>query len=185
MRLKIFIFSAGLLLGYGLGYKQFSPKPVVETNAPEIRQKDGSLVLERKISEKPLNRPIMPFNASEWIRHSEVLINPNTSLIGSNAEIKPIKVSFDLVKLSDQTYRVIVNAENGEVIGGVDVPIQTVHNPEQTKWAAGGIILNDGYGAFIQRNIGAFLVGLDVAQIHHKELNTKDLQYSLRFGVRF
>ena len=187
MKTKLIILAIGLALGYGLGYSRFSPKPITETNAPEIRQADGSLVLERNISERriPKKPPINPFGASEWIRHSEVVIKPTASLIGSNAEIKPIVVSFDLIRLSDKTYRVIASAEGGEVIGGIDVPIETTAYPDQPKWAAGGILLNNGYGAFIQRSMGAFLVGLDVAQISHKTLNTKEIAYSVRIGLRF
>lgn len=187
MKIKVIILALGLGLGYWLGYARFSPKPIQETNAPEIRQSDGSLVLERNISETkiPKKRPIMPFTGSEWLRHTEVTIKPNASLIASNGEIKPIVVKLDLIRLSDKTYRVIANAENGEVIGGIDVPIETTHYPDPPKWAAGGIILNNGYGAFIQRNIGAFLIGLDVTQTTHKAVNSKDLGYSLRIGVRF
>ena len=187
MKTKIIILAVGLGLGYWLGYSRYSPKPIQESNAPEIRQADGSLVLERNISETriPKKPPIMPFAGSEWIRHTEVTIKPNASLIASNGEIKPIVVKLDLIRLSDKTYRVIANAENGEVMGGIDVPIETTHYPDPPKWAAGGIVLNNGYGAFIQRSIGAFLVGLDVAQVTHKTLNTKELSYSLRIGVRF
>ena len=101
MKIKLIILAVGLALGYGLGYSRFSPKPITETNAPEIRQADGSLVLERNISETriPKKPPINPFGASEWIRHSEVVIKPTASLIGSNAEIKHIVVSFDLIRL--------------------------------------------------------------------------------------
>lgn len=187
MKIKLVILTLGLGLGYWLGYSRYSPKPIQETNAPEIRQPDGSLVLERNISETriPKKPPVMPFTGSEWIRHSEVVIKPTASLIGSNAEIKPIVVSFDLIRLSDKTYRVIASAEGGEVMGGIDVPIETTAYPDQPKWAAGGILLNNGYGAFIQRSLGAFLVGLDVAQVTHKSLNTKELSYSVRIGIRF
>jgi hypothetical protein len=187
MKIKLVIQTLGLGLGYWLGYTRFSPKPIIETNAPEIRQSDGSLVLERNISETkiPKKPPIMPFRKSEWLRHTEVTIKPNASLIASNGEIKPIVVKLDLIRLSDKTYRVIANAEGGEVIGGIDVPIETTHYPDPPKWAAGGIILNNGYGAFIQRSVGAFLIGLDVTQTTHKAVNSKDLGYSLRIGVRF
>jgi len=187
MKTKLIILAIGLALGYGLGYSRFSPKSITETNAPEIRQADGSLVLERNISERriPKKPPINPFGASEWIRHSEVVIKPTASLIGSNAEIKPIVVSFDLIRLSDKTYRVIASADGGEVIGGIDVPIETTAYPDQPKWAAGGILLNNGYGAFIQRSMGAFLVGLDVTQSKEGINHDKQLNYSFRAGIRF
>jgi hypothetical protein len=187
MKSKLIVLALGLGIGYWLGYARYSPKQVIETNAPEIRQSDGSLVLERNISETkiPKKPPIMPFTGSEWLRHTEVTIKPNASLLASNGEIKPIVVKLDLIRLSDKTYRVIANAEGGEVIGGIDVPIETTHYPDPPKWAAGGIILNNGYGAFIQRSVGAFLIGLDVTQTTHKAVNSKDLGYSLRIGVRF
>ena len=186
MKSKLIVLLAGLGIGYWLGYARFSPKPIQETNAPEIRQADGSLVLERNKDVKPPKSPLNPFIGSEWIRHSEVTIRPTqVPQIGSNAEIDPIKVCFDLLRLQDKTYRVIVKAEGGEVLGGVDIPIETKVYPDPPKWAAGGILLNDGYGLFIQRNVGAFLIGLDVTKTHDKALKRDNLGYSFRAGIRF
>lgn len=75
------LFCAGLMAGYWL-YQ--CPKPIPEPPAPAIKQKDGSLLLERSPSGKPASSPdVQPLKPAGQIpkgavveRNVEVIVQP-------------------------------------------------------------------------------------------------------------
>lgn len=180
-----FIFIIGLGLGYLIGFKVFSPKTIVEAPAAEIRQKDGSLVLQRDPNAKI--KPITLPNGSELIRQASVTIKPSERFIeGLKHDLGPIPtmtVDISLVRLNDGTHRVIAKSQDGDIVGGIDIPIEKASVPKDYKWVAGGIVLKNGYGLFVQRNWGSLMVGLDVMQTQH--LSNKSMDYAFRAGIRF
>lgn len=95
----------------------------------------------------------------------------------------PVTLDLGLVKLSDSTQRVVARSLDGTLIGGLDIPVESLPVPSNPKWAAGGIYRpqDHSYGAFIERDLGPFRLGADVTQSH----DGIGLAASLRIGVRF
>lgn len=159
------LLALGIAVGLGIGWKLWKPKPApVETAAPPVRQKDGSQVLERRpMPAAEANRlvplPVIP-KGGVVERRMQVVVQPNTgpgssaplsasgvSVPGetgaaaqTTAEVRspPIRVDLALVRMPDQTRRVIASSPDGQVIGGVDIPeAPTRPEPKVLRWAGG------------------------------------------------
>ena len=183
-----------ILAGLAIGWKFFAPdlqKP--EIYAPLSVQDDGSKVLERKPQHdaKPAHK--IPDGAKvERIVEIEVRSLPEkapsalqegSSSTGapSKADCPPVKVDLSLVRLPDESRRVIASSSNGEIVGGVDIPVESARVYKELKWAAGVSYnpLDRGFGAFIDRDLGPFRLGAEVNQI-------KDgFDTRLKAGMRF
>ena len=187
---SIAIFLGGFLAAYQLYHCRALPP---EPPAPAIHQKDGSLVLERSDTGKPANDPaahvLKPAGAlpegSVVERNVEVVIQP---AVGQHEIAKPSKpteylahvpipdlssafqcpdvtVDLSLIKLKDQTQRVIASSPDGKVIGGLDVPISRQEFPKPVRWTAQGMIGWDTrqgrnvFGGQVSRNLGPFTIG--------------------------
>lgn len=174
MKQIVLSLIVGIGLGLGFGYKIYKPKTRIETYQPEIRQADKSLILERKPGFE-ISKPIIP-PGSELTRQAEIIVKPK--------DCPEIRVNLALVRLPDSSFRVIANSPDGTIIGGVDVPISTQDPGVDPKWAVGGIYKPNGYGLFIERTLGALVIGIDLTR--NKEiLDRYTMDYALRLGVRF
>jgi hypothetical protein len=76
-----------------------------------------------------------------------------------------VKVDLQLVKDGDGR-RVVASSPDGQVIGGVDVPVEAAINPVSHKWAV-GLSCDPGacqqtVGAWIERDIGRIRAGIDL-----------------------
>jgi hypothetical protein len=171
------IFAAGI----GTGWTLWRPKPPeVETYAQEKRQADGSLVLERK--PQPDARPAHEIpKGAKLERLVQVHVKPRsdtptaaTGTPGSGPvnvlpELPPVTVDLSLVRLSDQTRRVIVSSPNGDVIGGVDVPVEAAREAKALRWAAGYEFARSTWGKshsiVVQRDLGPLRLGGRVGRV--------------------
>jgi len=172
--------AAGILM-FLLAWWIYRPKPVPpEPAAPAVRQKDGSLELERaKQGEKREVKPagIIP-KGGKIEREISVTIDPNGKLPdgkggelagaspltsgiaprGANShDLTPlgprcplVTVDLSLVRMPDQTRRVIASSPNGSVVGGLDVPIENPKLPRIPRWTASALA---GYDSSAKRNV--------------------------------
>lgn len=177
---------AGALAGILAGWALWRPKdPPRETYAPAIRQADGSLVLERKpMPEREARRavpaPELPKGA-KLERLEEVEVRPRAATSsptdapgtptsgGARPPCPPVKVDLALVRMPDQTRRVVASSPDGEVVGGLDVPIEEPRPSRPLRWAAGGLYgLSAGggrsVGAFLHRDLGPFRLGAELTR---------------------
>jgi len=169
-----------LLAGLSLGWYIFRPSPPKpEVYAPPVAQKDGSKVLERKpqADAKPAHE--VPKGAKvERIVKIEVkstpVNTPSARQIGSGStestaaiDCPPVTVDLTLVRLPDESRRVIASSPNGQVVGGVDIPVESARAYKELKWAAGVTAnpIDRTFGAFIDRDLGPFRFGAEVNQI--------------------
>ena len=171
------IFAGGI----GTGWLLWHPKAQkVETYAPEVKQRDGSLVLERKpqADAKPVHE--IP-KGGKVERIVQVQVKPKTgtptaatATPGSGPEnvlpeLPPVTVDLSLVRLPDQTRRVIVSSPNGEVIGGVDVPVEAAREAKALRWAAGYEFARSTWGKshsiVVQRDLGPLRLGGRVGRV--------------------
>lgn len=170
--------GVGLVVGLGVGWKLWtSPPPRPEPYAPEIRQKDGSLVLERKPlpkgeAVKLVPPPQMPAGAT-LERLASVTVQPRPITLpeipgatrGSTVQCPPVKVDLALVRMPDQTRRVIASSPDGDVVGGVDIPIEPAPAIRNFRNAAGvSFHVQRTYGVWAERDWGPARLGAEVMQ---------------------
>lgn len=194
------VLTVGAIVGMVLGWILWKPEIPPETYAPEKRQADGSLILERK--PQPDAKPAHEIpKGAKLERIVKVQVKPRsdtptaaTGTPGSGPvnvlpELPPVTVDLSLVRLPDQTRRVIVSSPNGEVIGGVDVPVEAARPVRSLRWAAGGLWnpSDRTWGAWLQRDLGPAVLGVDAFQVRDPATAggaTRWLAH-LRLGVRF
>jgi hypothetical protein len=100
-----------------------------------------------------------------------------------------VRVDLSLVRLQDQTRRVIASSPDGHVVGGVDIPIESPTPARTMKWAAGGLWnpADHTFGGWIDRDLGPFRIG---PQIEQQRLSASagsgtTMAFAVRVGVRF
>jgi hypothetical protein len=168
--------AAGFLM-FLLAWWIYRPKPVPpEPPAPAVRQKDGSLELERGSNAangaNPTLKPagVVP-KGGKIEREIRVTVDPNvteateasvTRTAGESslasgplpASVGPrcpqVTVDLSLVRMPDQTRRVIASSPNGSIVGGLDVPIDNPKLPRIQRWTASAIV---GYDSSAKRNV--------------------------------
>jgi hypothetical protein len=162
---------------------------VVEPPAPSIRHADGSLVLERKPDAKPPSAPhALPKGAKEERRVSVVVKPAKGHVVQTNekdhfsepgnmvtdrfppidsCDCPPVQVALSLVKMPDNTRHVVASSPNGQILSGIDIPIESPKIPRTLRWAIGGTYSYDGahrFGGFIDRDLGPFRLGVETFQ---------------------
>jgi len=147
------------------GWKMNQPKTVMETPAPAQIMTDGGLMLERQPNATAQPKQAIPKGA-KLERSVSVAVMPRT--VGTSPEAKasraPVTVDLALVRMPDQTRRVIASSPDGEIVGGLDVPVEPATVQRVQKWSATGLVgydvrnLRPVYGAMVSRTAGPFVV---------------------------
>lgn len=188
-RLYFIGIVALVVLGIAIGgyiYRPEPPKP--ETYAPAAVQADGSTIVERKPQANARPKAQVPKGAKvERIVRFEVKpleLPPQASLDGAGAietSCPSLDMEITLVELPDETRRVILRSEQGEVLNAVDIPVSSAKPYKELKWAAGLTAnpMDKTLGGFIDRDMGPFRLGAELNQIR----DGFDLR--LKAGVRF
>jgi hypothetical protein len=157
------------------------PPSMTEWPVDEVRQDDGSLVIERTAT-TPTARPKQHVPAGAKVeRIVQVIVQPD-AVPAAGQPRPPVTVDLSLVRESDGGRRVLASSPDGVVVGGLDVPVEPIILPEPEKrWAAGlsySPIANTS-GVWIERDVWRVRVGLDV----HQAANGIDAR--VRVGVVF
>jgi hypothetical protein len=151
--------AACIAAGLGLGWLLWGkPSPLEGGPAPERRQADGSLVIERAPAERlPAPPHALPEGAREE-RRVKVVLTPEP------AECPPVRLTLSVARLPDGSARVVASSPDGRVTGGVDVPVTTVIAAAAPRhWAAGVSYAGDqAWGVFVHRDIWRLRAGLEV-----------------------
>lgn len=170
---------AGIGVGLFAGLKIGTPKKVWEPPAPAIRQADGSLVLQRVIDPQAKPKQVIPKGGTVE-RVISATIQPYPTL-------KPhedIKIDLSLVRMPDQTMRVVASSEQGLVVGGVDIPVQPSSKSLQLKHSAGISYGFNSYGAWYDRHYDRVTVGAEIRRTWDG-FKVKGWDASIRVGLRF
>lgn len=173
--IKLAIFSLfSLIFGFILGRFVYLPLlPPQEKFEQQVKQSDGSIIIERNPYEKPKNI-VKPIN-STLIRQQQIEIRPTGG---------DIKLDLSLIQTPDNTYRIIAKSTNGDILRAVDVPIDPLERRLAAKWGVGLIYQPKARGVFIERITTRFILGLDL--LKENSLYGEDkFNYSLRVGYRF
>ena len=180
-------YAGAVVVGLCLGWALWHPKPApVETPAPQIIQRDSSLVLQRAPDAHAKPGMIVPNGGTvERIVHLTVQAHPETTAphapvstisgttmplpatiprlpapTGDSVTITcpPVQIDLVLVRLADGTHRVIAKSPNGAILSGVDIPVTNVAVPRSLAWSAGPVynIGSRGWGGAVTRDLGPF-----------------------------
>ena len=178
-KIGAWVLAAGLIFGAGIGagWKIFRPKPVatVEVALPAQRQTDGSLILERAPDANA--KPAQQIPAGAKVERIERIVvrptAPSTSVaatVPTNGSGQPgaasipalpsTTVDLTLLRMKDDTQRVVASSPDGTIVGGVDIPVSSAPS-EPKKTALGGYDpINKAYLAGYLHKLGPFQVGI-------------------------
>lgn len=181
--------AAAIFAAAALGWWLGQPKPVQETAAPEQRQADGSLKLERKPD--PHAKPKQQIQRKAKVeRITQIVVQPN-AIAEAGQPCPPITVDMTLVREPDGMRRALASSPDGQVLGGIDVPVDTAAPPPEPKrWAAGisWAPADSAAGVWIDRDVPVFgqvvRVGADINQVRESP-HSYDVEARLRLGIAF
>lgn len=182
--IAVALFAAAAF-GWWLG----QPKPVQETAAPEQHQADGSLVLERRPDADAKPKQQIPRKARVE-RVAQVTVQP-VVVAEPGKPCPPVTVDLSLIREPDGMRRVLASSPDGEVVGGIDVPVETAAPPPEPKrWAAGlsWSPADATAGVWIERDVPVFnqvvRVGAEVNQAR-AGVGASGIETRLRLGLAF
>lgn len=171
------LILAGFLIAWGI-YRPTAPKP--EPPAAAVRQKDGSLELERVATQTPgalgSIKPAQTLPKGAKVeRIVQVTIDPSAKpLSGRNGDgslggrpspsggeilrpagsnersCPPVRVDLSLVRMPDKSQRVLASSPDGQVVGGIDVPVSSPSPFKVQRWTAAALA---GYDSHAGRNV--------------------------------
>lgn len=139
-----------------------------EKPKPEQRQIDGSLMLERKPDPTAKPQQIIPRRAKVE-RIAAVTIQPKTPAPEAGKPCPPITVDLSLIRQTDGNRRILASSPNGQIVGGMDIPVEPISMPYPVKrWSAGisWSPIKNTSGIWIERDV-----------------NLPYLDHSARFGI--
>jgi hypothetical protein len=211
MNPKLTAWIAGVVLvftsGLGLGWKLWGTKPTkVETYAPPVVQQDGSVVLERKPQadakpaqqipkggkvERVVQVVVQPTQQVPSLPPSGVPSVPSASgasLEPARPPCPPVRVDLTLVRMPDDSRRVVASSPDGKVVGGVDIPVTPSVPPRPLLWAAGGLysVKDRGVGVWLDRDLAFARVGGEIIRTPATSTGLPaQWTGSVRLGLRF
>lgn len=171
------------------------PKPIVEVAKPAVVQSDGSTILERTDTQPSVRPPHVVPKGAKVERVVQVKVQPKISTarpsMGDSAsngnELSLIGMSppatftvdMSLIREKDGSKRVIASSPDGEIVGGLDIPIETLTYKSRV-WAAGISVdpVHQVGGVWVERDIGRIRVGAEVGANRYHDFETR-----LRVGV--
>lgn len=181
--------AAAIVAAAALGWWLGQPRPVQETAAPEQRQPDGSLVLERRPDPGAKPKQQIPRKAKVE-RVAQVVVQP-AAVAESGKPCPPVTVDMTLIREPDGMRRVLASSPDGQVIGGLDVPAESAAPPAEPKrWAAGlsWSPADRTAGVWIDRDVPVFgqvvRVGAEVNQAR-SGIDSSGVEARLRVGFTF
>lgn len=182
--IAVALFSAAAF-GWWLG----QPRPVQETAAPEVRQADGSVVLERRPDPHAKPKQQIPRKAKVE-RVAQVTVQPD-AIAEPSKPCPPVTVDLSLIREPDGMRRVLASSPDGQVVGGLDVPVESALSPPAPKrWAAGlsWSPSDQTVGIWIERDVPVFSkvvrVGAEVNQAR-AAVGAPGIETRLRLGLAF
>jgi len=166
------ILLAGIAIGVGIGYLIWGRQvtTIDETYAPPVAHDDGSVTAARVPGEKPrVAEPTKPDGRTTRIAEVEVKPDPvyvperRVGLVlcpAEKVECPPVRVRLDTTVLEDGSSRVSVQAEGGEIVDAVDIPVGPTIVIGKHPWALGYERTPEGEnGIALERDVGRLRLG--------------------------
>lgn len=189
-------------LGFCLAWWIHKPRVIVETAAPSVELPSGGLVIERApqapvpttvkqaakeaggkleravtitVQPKPIQTP--PVAAVE----PSSPVGPAAPAAAPGCSCEPVTVNLGLIRMPDRTRRVVATSD-GQILSALDIPVEALDGSRLRLWAAGVSYepVRRDYGAWVERDLGPFRLGVDVQARH-----VGGLTAIVRVGIRF
>lgn len=181
--------AAAIFAAAAIGYWFGQPKPVQETAAPEVRQADGSVVLERRPDPGSKPKQQIPRKAKVE-RVAQVTVQPD-AIAEAGKPCPPVTVDMTLIREPDGMRRVLASSPDGQVVGGLDIPVESAAPPAEPKrWGIGlsWSVGDQTAGVWIERDVPVFSqvvrVGAEVNQAR-AGIDAAGIDARLRMGFAF
>lgn len=163
-----------------------------EPPAPEQRQADTSLILERRPEPTAKPKQRIP-RAARVERITQVTVQPDTPAPAAGQPCPPITVDMTLIREPDGARRVIASSPDGQVISGLDIPVEQIAITQPPRrWAAGlSWAPNQTYGVWVERDVKipltsiAARIGVDLNQTRMQTSAQTGMEGRVRIGFAF
>jgi len=195
MQIKLILASILLCLsclsGIYIGYKMFDNKPevVVQHSAGEVvvnpntkilaKQPDKEAkadmplpkgaTLERlvKFSVKQKKLPAQPTQEGIQTTNVEGKVGGVSGETSLDELCPPIDISLALILDKDKQQRVEAYSPNGDIVGGIDIPVRDITIPKEAKKWAVGMSYNtlEVKGLWVERDVGRIRLGAEVVSL--------------------
>lgn len=182
--------AAAILIAAAVGYWLGQPKPVQETAAPAVRQADASVVLERRPDPHAKPKQQLPRKAKVE-RVAQVTVQPD-AIAEAGKPCPPVTVDMTLIREPDGMRRVLASSPDGQVVGGLDIPVESAAPPAESKRWAAGLSWSSAQtaGVWIERDVPVFKwvvrTGVDLNQVRTTSpAGPTGVEARLRVGVAF
>ena len=194
MTLQIKLILAAILLcmsclsGIYIGYKMFDSKPeiVYQHSAGEVVVNSNTKILAKqpdkdakadmplpkgatleravKFSVKQKAQPKQEGTQTPNVEGKVGGVSGETSL---DELCPPIDISLALILDKDKQQRVEAYSPNGDIMGGIDIPVRDITIPKEAKKWAIGMSYNtlEAKGLWVERDIGRIRLGAEVTSI--------------------
>ena len=166
------------------------PRPVVETAKPAVVQSDNSIILERTDTQPSVKPQHQVPKGAKVERVVQVKVRPTLEIADGIKDSpslspdakpanNPITVDLSLIRLRDDTKRVVASSPDGEIVGGLDIPVETLAYKPRV-WAAGISVdpVHQVGGVWIERDISRIRLGAEVGANRYHDFETR-----LKVGV--
>jgi hypothetical protein len=169
-------FLVGAFVGAAALAVWQAPTTVVEAPAAAARQSDGSLALERTgTNPKAKSAAVVP-KGGQAERSIRVDVQP------ARADCPVCTVELTLVRMPDDTRRVVAASPTGIVLSGLDVPLVPLEVARDRPWAAGASygVGGGSWGGWLDRDLGPLRLGAEINQTGDARTEAR-----VRLGWRF
>ena len=196
----------GAIVGLTMGWMLWCPKKTTEISAYAERNRDGSLVLEKRPDAEAKPKQVIPKGAVvERIVYVEVRPKapdaptpaPPGTDPGAQAtqpsllpQLSALRVDLTLYRNPDGTRRVAVSSQDGTVTGGMDIPVESAPVQRELKWAAGAVIGTTTWGdkatgVFVDRDFGFVRTGTELTKNTYALQSRMGWEVRAKLGIRF
>lgn len=185
----VFAIAGGAVLAMWLA----KPENVMETPAPAEVQADGSVKLGRQPDPAAKPKHHIPRDAKVE-RIAQVKVQPSKPSPEAGKPCPPVTVDMTLIREKDGGRRVLASSPDGQVVGGIDVPIEPMMQPPASrKWAAGLSIepVRQTFGAWVDRDVDiplvdlAIRIGIELNQTRVQTSAPDGIEGRVRLGIAF
>lgn len=194
MKRELLILLAIILTATGLGagamWYFMHPSKVIETAAPEVKQADGSIEIARAPDAKAKPKQHIPKGAKVERIEEFTLQGQTPPEIAACTKVKcpPVKVDMTLVRLPDNSKRVVASSPDGQIVSALDIPVETAAPPpDPPKWAAGLSYdpIKATPGIWLERDVWRVRVGIEANQTRQEIGGPAKGEIRLRAGWTF
>ena len=166
------------------------PTKIIETPAPEVKQADGSIIVERRPNANAKPKQQIP-KGSKVERTGEITVQgatPPEIAACTPTKCPPVSIDTTLVRNVDGSRRLIVSSPDGQITRAVDIPVETAAPPPEPKqWAAGVSYspTRQTSGIWIERDIARLRIGAELNQVRPIVTSPPGVEARLRIGWTF